>query len=171
MCLWPLCFMVTGQGFCARGRNSLETSAAVLCSASRPQVKGLLTGAANFVLLLKANTHTHTQGPHNIHASVVKLTSQGTQTHRHSECSCVDSSGDLSILALIVLFYALAQGSLWAYMGRGWMRMHAWSSDRGLLVDRWEGGGPLQPGHCSSVSCGVAVDCSYYIIQVDHCRP
>lgn len=58
MCLWPLCFMVTGQEFCARGRNSLETSAAVLCSASRPQVKGLLTGAANFVLLLKANTHT-----------------------------------------------------------------------------------------------------------------
>lgn len=75
--------------------------------------------------------------------------------------------GSCPFSSLIVLFYALAQGSLLAYAGRGWMGMHAWSSGR---VDRWEGGGPHQPGHCSSIQCGVAIDCSYYTTQVDHCQ-
>lgn len=59
MCLWPLCFMVTCQGFCARGRNLLQTSTAVFCWTFRPQVKGLLAGAVNCFLLLRANIHTH----------------------------------------------------------------------------------------------------------------
>lgn len=75
--------------------------------------------------------------------------------------------GSCPFSSLIVLFYALAQGSLLAYAGRGWMGMHAWSGGR---VDRWEGGGPHQPGHCSSIQCGVAIDCSYYTTQVDHCQ-
>lgn len=94
-----------------------------------------------------------------------------TSTQRVLSCMLMHGlSGEVSILTLIVFFYALAQGSLWPHTGRGWMRIHARSSDRGLLVDRWEGGGPLQPGQCSSISCGVAMDCSYYIIQVDHCQ-
>ena len=80
--------------------------------------QGLLAGVVNSVLLLRANIHTQAQ---NIHARVVKPASNDTQTHRHSECSlacsCMDWSGELSILALIVLFYALAQGSLWVYTG------------------------------------------------------
>lgn len=72
MCLWPLCFMVTCQGFCARGRNLLQTSTAVLYQAFRSRVKGLLAGAVISGLLLRVNTHREA---HNTHARVVKLTS------------------------------------------------------------------------------------------------
>lgn len=106
------------------------------------QVKGLLAGAVNSVLLLRANTHT--QAHDIVCEQVVRLSLSDIQTHQHSECSLafsrVDWSGELSILALIVLFYALAQGSLWAYAGRGWMRMHAWSSRQRVFsgqMRRW----------------------------------
>lgn len=59
--------------------------------------------------------------------------------------------------------------SLRAHAGCGWMGIQGPHRDiGGLLVDRWEGGGPLQAGHSSSASRRVAVDCSYYNIQVDH---
>lgn len=47
MCLCPLCLIVTCQRFRARGGNLLRASSAVLRSAFRPQVEGLLVGADN----------------------------------------------------------------------------------------------------------------------------
>ncbi len=72
---------------------------------------------------LEQATHRGTQYPCKSGQAYIVCTHQSNECSL--ACSCLDWSGESSILALIVLLCALARVSLLACTGCGWMRMHA----------------------------------------------
>lgn len=103
-----------------------------LLSHSRPsghRSKGCWPELSTPLCLLALHTHTEahkypcTSGQARIAA---RINTHSSNNGHSCVCSCLDWSGELSILALIVLFYALAQGS-----SRAWV-------DEDACMKRWQ---------------------------------
>lgn len=166
MCLWPLYFMVTRQGFWASGARWKTLLLFCIYAVWGHRAKSQrATGAVNSRPLLRANPLTENKRCYTWCTCVHVTTKEWSQSHRSNRINTVrvlmhanicTGVGNCQFLSLIVLCYVLARRSLLVSECRGWMRMHAWRSSR---VDTRAGRGPHQPRHGSSVQRRVVMDC------------